>query len=92
MSGFGGLVGALLLLVSFRPDPSLSQSASEKLTARVSGDIVLGGLFPMHEYNISRRDMPCGAIKEEKGIQVRVVLLTQRAISQLVERQQQSQI
>lgn len=36
---------------------------------RIPGDIVLGGIFPMHEHQSSNRDYPCGAIKEEKGIQ-----------------------
>lgn len=36
---------------------------------RTSGDIVLGGIFPMHEFLSSNREYPCGAIKEEKGIQ-----------------------
>lgn len=36
---------------------------------RIPGDIVLGGIFPMHEHQSANRDYPCGAIKEEKGIQ-----------------------
>jgi hypothetical protein len=36
---------------------------------RSAGDIILGGIFPMHEILSSNRDYPCGAIKEEKGIQ-----------------------
>ena len=48
--------------------------SKEKLMGFVPGDILLGGLFPMHEHNISRREMPCGAIKEEKGIQVGLLL------------------
>lgn len=36
---------------------------------RIPGDIVLGGIFPMHEHMSANRDYPCGAIKEEKGIQ-----------------------
>ena len=36
---------------------------------RTSGDIILGGIFPMHEILSSNREYPCGAIKEEKGIQ-----------------------
>lgn len=36
---------------------------------RIPGDIVLGGIFPMHEHQSAMRDYPCGAIKEEKGIQ-----------------------
>lgn len=36
---------------------------------RTGGDIVLGGIFPMHEHNINNPDYPCGMVKEEKGIQ-----------------------
>lgn len=36
---------------------------------RIPGDIILGGIFPMHEHTSANRDYPCGAIKEEKGIQ-----------------------
>ncbi len=55
---------------SSSPPVSSPSPPVEKLSAFVAGDIMLGGLFPMHEYNLSRKDMPCGAIKEEKGIQV----------------------
>ncbi|GAB6033505.1 hypothetical protein CHUAL_013384 [Chamberlinius hualienensis] len=34
---------------------------------KVEGDIILGGLFPMHEAGTP--PIPCGTIKEEKGIQ-----------------------
>ena len=36
---------------------------------QTSGDIVFGGLFPMHEHQAATADYPCGAVKEEKGIQ-----------------------
>lgn len=36
---------------------------------RTKGDIILGGIFPMHEHNPDDPDYPCGAVKEEKGIQ-----------------------
>lgn len=36
---------------------------------RMPGDIVLGGIFPMHEHDINKPDYPCGMVKEEKGIQ-----------------------
>ena len=49
---------------------STASATSGEAALRVAGDVVLGGLFPMHEQNLSRREMPCGAIKEEKGIQV----------------------
>lgn len=34
---------------------------------RTNGDIILGGIFPMHEHNINKPDYPCGMVKEEKG-------------------------
>ena len=36
---------------------------------RIPGDIVFGGLFPMHEHLPGSADYPCGALKAEKGIQ-----------------------
>ena len=36
---------------------------------RIPGDIVFGGLFPMHEHLSGNAEFPCGALKEEKGIQ-----------------------
>jgi len=36
---------------------------------QIPGDLVLGGLFPMHEQEVAVKDFPCGEIKEEKGIQ-----------------------
>ncbi|KAL0267828.1 UNVERIFIED_CONTAM: hypothetical protein PYX00_009981 [Menopon gallinae] len=32
---------------------------------RINGDLILGGIFPMHE----QRNGKCGAVKEEKGVQ-----------------------
>lgn len=40
------------------------QSESGK-RIRISGDLILGGIFPMHE----QRNGKCGAVKEEKGVQ-----------------------
>lgn len=40
----------------------------ERKLIRINGDIILGGIFPMHE-QISGMDQPCGAVKEEKGVQ-----------------------
>lgn len=35
---------------------------------RTHGDIILGGIFPMHEHKINKPDeYPCGMVKEEKG-------------------------
>ncbi|KAI1283198.1 Metabotropic glutamate receptor 4 [Halotydeus destructor] len=56
-------------------DTTLSSSASEttpakhlsKEAVKLPGDIVLGGLFPLHDAGDERH--LCGAIKEEKGIQ-----------------------
>lgn len=36
---------------------------------RTKGDVILGGIFPMHEHNINNPEYPCGMVKEEKGIQ-----------------------
>ena len=42
---------------------------------RIPGDVVFGGLFPMHEHLVPGQgsggsaEFPCGAVKEEKGIQ-----------------------
>ncbi|XP_076545118.1 metabotropic glutamate receptor 8 isoform X1 [Osmia lignaria lignaria] len=37
---------------------------------RINGDIILGGIFPMHEQvSGSIGQSPCGAVKEEKGMQ-----------------------
>lgn len=49
-------------------DSGSSYSNNGKLI-RITGDVILGGIFPMHEHHSANRDYPCGAIKEEKGIQ-----------------------
>ncbi|XP_076762367.1 metabotropic glutamate receptor 8 isoform X2 [Xylocopa sonorina] len=37
---------------------------------RINGDVILGGIFPMHEQVAgSIGQSPCGAVKEEKGMQ-----------------------
>ncbi|KAF4533388.1 hypothetical protein B566_EDAN003679 [Ephemera danica] len=36
---------------------------------RIHGDIILGGIFPMHEQVSGNHLEPCGAVKEEKGVQ-----------------------
>lgn len=41
----------------------------ERKFLRINGDIILGGIFPMHEQISGQPDYPCGAVKEEKGIQ-----------------------
>lgn len=42
---------------------------NDRKLLRISGDIVLGGIFPMHEQVSGRPNSPCGAVKEEKGMQ-----------------------
>ena len=73
---------AVLLLTLASPEMtstsagvSAEDGPAEKMSASVPGQILLGGMFPMHEHDISRKDYPCGAIKEEKGIQVGPALL-----------------
>lgn len=58
------LVVFCLLLVPLRGD----QEQDRKLL-RFPGDIILGGIFPMHEQVSGRNYFPCGAVKEEKGVQ-----------------------
>ncbi|ELU03139.1 hypothetical protein CAPTEDRAFT_198326 [Capitella teleta] len=41
--------------------------SADRKEIRIDGDIILGGLFPMHEKGVGGK--MCGAIKEEKGIQ-----------------------
>ncbi|XP_076644174.1 metabotropic glutamate receptor 8 [Halictus rubicundus] len=36
---------------------------------RINGDVILGGIFPMHEQVSGIGQSPCGAVKEEKGVQ-----------------------
>ena len=54
-----------LLKGSSSDDPEVDRE--ERLEVKIEGDIVLGGLFPMHE--MGQGGDLCGAIKEEKGIQ-----------------------
>lgn len=39
---------------------------------RTRGDIILGGIFPMHEHNNNNPERPCGMVKEEKGILIKL--------------------
>lgn len=41
----------------------------ERKFVRIKGDIIFGGIFPMHEQISGNYDVPCGAVKEEKGMQ-----------------------
>ncbi|XP_059609665.1 metabotropic glutamate receptor 4 [Phlebotomus argentipes] len=44
-------------------------AAKDSRLIRVRGDVILGGIFPMHEHHQANPEYPCGAVKEEKGIQ-----------------------
>lgn len=46
-----------------------SHSEADGKLIRLNGDIILGGIFPMHEQVSGNPDYPCGAVKEEKGVQ-----------------------
>ena len=72
--------GALTLtLQNSSPDAEMfshQQQQDYHQLIRIPGDVVFGGLFPMHEHLVSSDgvggggvEFPCGAIKEEKGIQ-----------------------
>lgn len=63
-----------LIMLSSPPvlgqSPSLSMAlptANTKDMVKLDGDLVLGGLFPLHDAGDEKT--LCGAIKEEKGIQ-----------------------
>ncbi|CAD6227725.1 GSCOCG00006179001-RA-CDS, partial [Cotesia congregata] len=46
--------------------------ANSSKLIRIDGDIIFGGIFPMHEQVIIiiiYGELPCGAVKEEKGVQ-----------------------
>lgn len=57
--------------VKIKKNAQQQMAEKEGRLIRVKGDIILGGIFPMHEHlqNSPNPDYPCGAVKEEKGIQ-----------------------
>ena len=57
------IVGFVLILSSFGFEVKIMEIKEIK----IEGDIILGGLFPMHEKGTGGQ--ACGDIKEEKGIQ-----------------------
>lgn len=64
------LIWALLLDISFPLTIQLnSQTDLEGKLLRINGDIILGGIFPVHEQISAWEESPCGAVKEEKGMQ-----------------------
>lgn len=68
---FSSAVQLLLLnyLVTSSHSLNTVENYSNGQIIRTPGEFVLGGIFPMHEHRSSNREYPCGAIKEEKGIQ-----------------------
>lgn len=46
-----------------------SDALEARKVIRLNGDVILGGIFPMHEQVSGNPDYPCGAVKEEKGVQ-----------------------
>lgn len=57
------------LLLLLQPFLARGQLEVDRKLLRINGDIILGGIFPMHEQISGRSDSPCGAVKEEKGMQ-----------------------
>lgn len=57
--------------VKIKKNAQQQMAEKEGRLIRIKGDIILGGIFPMHEHlqNSPNPDYPCGAVKEEKGIQ-----------------------
>lgn len=58
-----------LLIIVFTVCVKTEQLDPPRKLIRINGDIILGGIFPMHEQISGRTDAPCGAVKEEKGMQ-----------------------
>lgn len=57
--------------VKIKKNAKQQMAEKEGRLIRIKGDIILGGIFPMHEHlqNSPNPEYPCGAVKEEKGIQ-----------------------
>ncbi|XP_034240274.1 metabotropic glutamate receptor 2-like [Thrips palmi] len=55
-----------LLLAVLMAGPAAGTS---KKLIRIDGDIIFGGIFPMHESEHNGSSSGCGAVKEEKGVQ-----------------------
>lgn len=69
------LLNVILVAVSKAEDRDNGNDSDENgptrsKMMRVKGDIILGGIFPLHEQlSATNNEYPCGAVKEEKGIQ-----------------------
>jgi hypothetical protein len=59
----------LIFFLFFLNDTTLTyaNTSSTSRSARRTGNVILGGLFPVHEYGSPRE--PCGAISEYRGVQ-----------------------
>lgn len=67
--GRAGAVVVLAVLAWSRAALTASEVDETRLL-RMRGDIILGGIFPMHEHRgAGHHSLPCGAVKEEKGVQ-----------------------
>ncbi|XP_056595830.1 glutamate receptor, metabotropic 8b isoform X2 [Triplophysa dalaica] len=68
LAWYGGflLLTALTGSVGQRADPLTLPAPEYAHSVRLDGDIILGGLFPVHARG--ERGAPCGELKKEKGI------------------------
>ena len=67
--GRAGAVVVLAVLAWSRAALTASEVDETRLL-RMRGDVILGGIFPMHEHRgAGHHSLPCGAVKEEKGVQ-----------------------
>ncbi|XP_059488635.1 metabotropic glutamate receptor 8-like isoform X2 [Neocloeon triangulifer] len=65
-----GLVGAAVVVLVLAWVEAAGADGDETRLLRMNGDIILGGIFPMHEHRSGGyHAAPCGAVKEEKGVQ-----------------------
>lgn len=67
----GGVVSTMFASVKIKKNAKQQMAEKEGRLIRIKGDIILGGIFPMHEFlqHSPNPEYPCGAVKEEKGIQ-----------------------
>ncbi|XP_065350296.1 metabotropic glutamate receptor 3-like isoform X1 [Cloeon dipterum] len=59
----------LTLFIGVQVLISASDAGNDTRLLRMNGDIILGGIFPMHEHRGAGHQSLCGAVKEEKGVQ-----------------------